>query len=189
MLLILLSAAFVLAADAPTYQKGTITKKFIAESGESAHIFYALQGEDHEYDLKVCGDFADGKTVDYRVKGDTVFIVGEAGKEIKCPTVPVTGLGKPFTYLKGTIEGFDTRKDYYSNGNGTMSYRKAKVYALHGPDMIYRVDYCGAFQAGKFTPGQTVEYRVDGDRLYIFHDLDKEYSCKIEGTRLPENAK
>jgi hypothetical protein len=97
--------------------------------------------------------------------------------------------GQPVSYKKGTVEGYDSRKDYYGNSNGTVSYRKAKVYELHGTDMIYKVDYCGMFQAGQFSAGQSLDYRVDGDRLYILHDSIKEYSCKIEGTRLPENAK
>ena len=46
----------------------------------------------------------------------------------------------------------------------------------------------GAFQAGNFAPGQTVEYRVDEQRLYIRHE-DKEYRCQIEGTLKPEDAK
>jgi hypothetical protein len=60
---------------------------------------------------------------------------------------------------------------------------------LKGANLVYKVDYCGAFQAGKFTIGQTVDYRVDGERLYILHDGDKEYKCKIEGTRAVETAK
>jgi len=42
------------------------------------------------------------------------------------------------------------------------------------------------FQSGKFDAGQSVDYRVDGERLYILHDNDKEYKCKIEGTRAVE---
>ena len=187
-LLILLSAAVAIAADAPAYQKGTITKKFVAEAGESVHVYYELQG-DRSYQLKVCGDFEDGKTVEYRVKGSNLFLRAESGKEVKCPEEIVSVDAKTVTYKKGTVEGFDTRKDYYSSGNGGVSYRKAKVYELHGPDMTYRVDYCGAFQAGQFTAGQSLDYRVDGERLYILHDGTKEYSCKIEGTRLPQDAK
>jgi hypothetical protein len=48
------------------------------------------------------------------------------------------------------------------------------------------VDYCGAFQAGKFETGQAVDYRVDGERLYIRRDDGKEYKCKIEGTSSAE---
>jgi hypothetical protein len=68
--------------------------------------------------------------------------------------------------------------------------RHAKVYELRGPDLIYQVDYCGAFQAGQFSPGQEVEYRLDEKegRLYIRHDVRKAYSCQLEGTRLPDNA-
>jgi hypothetical protein len=50
------------------------------------------------------------------------------------------------------------------------------------------VDYCGAFQAGQFTPGQVVEFRVSAGegRLYIRHEANKEYSCQLEGTRKPD---
>lgn len=185
--LILTLAATAIAADAPAYQKGTITKKFTAEPGESVHVYYEVQG-DHLYKVRICGEFEDGKTIEYRVKGNNLFIRAEGGKEIKCPEEMVAD-AKPVTYQKGTVEGFDTRKDYYSNGNGGMSARKAKVYELHGPDRIYRVDYCGAFQAGQFSPGQVLDFRVDGERLYILHDQVKEYSCKIEGTRLAGESK
>ena len=101
------------------------------------------------------------------------------------------------TYQKGTIEGFDVRRDVHvsgggGGGNGTPVStwtRNAKVYELRGEDLIYRVDYCGAFQAGEFSPGQVVEYRVDGKHVYIRHDNDKEYRCQLEGTRNVEHAK
>jgi heat shock protein HspQ len=60
---------------------------------------------------------------------------------------------------------------------------------LRGTSLVYQVDYCGAFQAGKFTVGQVVDYRVDHERLYILHDIDKEYSCQLEGTWAVEGAK
>jgi hypothetical protein len=186
-LLIFLSATVVIAADAPAYQKGTVTRKFAAESGSTAQAYYDLQGDGHIYQIKLCADYEDGKSVEFWVKGDHVFIRSEGGKDTKCSMAMVSG--QPVSYKKGTVEGYDTRKDYYSNGNGTLSARKAKVYELHGADIIYKVDYCGMFQAGQFSLGQAVDYRVDGDRLYIVHDSTKEYSCKIEGTRLPEGVK
>jgi hypothetical protein len=60
---------------------------------------------------------------------------------------------------------------------------------LKGADLVYQIDDCGSFQSGKFDAGQSVDYRVDGERLYILHDNDKEYKCKIEGTRAVEGAK
>ncbi len=89
----------------------------------------------------------------------------------------------PPTYLKGTVTGWDIRVDSNYSGNGAMTVRRAKVYQLIGPDFVYKIDYCGAFQAGKFGINQAVEYRVDGERLYILHDGNKEYKCKIEGTK------
>ena len=92
------------------------------------------------------------------------------------------------TYQKGTITGWDKRTDIKGNGNETLT-RNKKVYELKGTDLIYQVDYCGAFQAGKFMTGQAVDYRVDGERLYIRRDDGKEYKCKIEGTKAIEGAK
>jgi len=63
------------------------------------------------------------------------------------------------------------------------------VYELNGADFVYKVDYCGAFQSGKFDIGQVVEYRVDGERLYIRREDGKEYKCKIEGTKAVKGAK
>ncbi|HLX83712.1 MAG TPA: hypothetical protein VKR59_07430 [Terriglobales bacterium] len=107
---------------------------------------------------------------------------------------------KPITYQKGTILGFGTRRDTFvggggGGGNGTPGTpvsswtRHAKVYELRGADFVYEVDYCGAFQSGNFSPGQEVEFRVGSGRLYIRHDGNKEYSCQLEGQRLPDDAK
>jgi len=85
----------------------------------------------------------------------------------------------PPTYQNGSVQGWDIRVDTNDSGNG----RRAKVYELRGSDLVYKLDYCGAFQAGKFGIRRAVECRVDGERLYIRHDGDKEYKCKIEGTK------
>ena len=100
----------------------------------------------------------------------------------------------PHTYQKGTITGWNIRVDSNTSGGSGNSpvstiNRRAKVYELKGSGLAYKVDYCGAFQAGKFSIGQAVDYRVDGERLYILHDGNKEYSCKIEGTRAADGAK
>ncbi len=63
------------------------------------------------------------------------------------------------------------------------------MYELKGSDLVYKVDYCGAFQAGQFDIRQTVDYRVDGDRLFIRRADNKEYKCKIEGTKAADGAK
>ncbi len=66
--------------------------------------------------------------------------------------------------------------------------RRAKLYELSGADLVYKIDYCGRFQAGKFNIGQVVDYRVDGERLYIRREDGKEYKCKIEGTKAAKGA-
>jgi hypothetical protein len=100
----------------------------------------------------------------------------------------------PATYQKGTIKAWDIRVDSDTSGGGgaipvTTTKRRAKVYELNGADLVYKIDYCGAFQAGKFDIGQVVEYRVDGERLYIRREDGKEYKCKVEATRAPKGAK
>jgi hypothetical protein len=95
------------------------------------------------------------------------------------------------TYQKGTITGWEKATDIRGGvgaNNGTAT-RNKKVYALQGTDLVYRIDYCGAFQAGKFQTGQAVDFRVDGERLYIRRDDGKEFKCKVEGTKAAESAK
>jgi hypothetical protein len=103
----------------------------------------------------------------------------------------------PPTYQRGTIKGWDKRTDIWGwvGANGETLPRDKTVYELKGTDLIYLIDYCGAFQAGKFDLGQAVDYRTDeGDkndmRLYIRRDNGKEYKCKIEGKKMvSEGAK
>ena len=100
----------------------------------------------------------------------------------------------PPTYQKGTVKAWDIRVDSdTSGGTGdipvTTTKRRAKVYELNGDDLIYKIDYCGPFQAGKFDIGQVVECRVNGDRLYIRREDGKKYKCKIEGTKAAKGAK
>ena len=83
---------------------------------------------------------------------------------------------------------------YWVGANGQSIPRDKTVYELKGADMVYLIDYCGAFQAGKFSLGQTVNYRVDESdkddlRLYISHDNGEEYKCKIEGQKILQSAK
>lgn len=100
----------------------------------------------------------------------------------------------PPTYQKGTVKAWDIRVDSDTSGGYgavpvTTSKRRAKVYELDGTDSVYQIDYCGPFQAGKFEIGQVVDYRVDGERLYIRREDGKEYKCKIEGTKAAKGAK
>jgi len=188
----------VAADDTPTYTKGTITV-----SGAKPKS-YDLKGPGKAYQISHCGDFQNEQDVNYRVQEDKVYIEHEGGKEYKCSIEATmehwSGIEPPpVTFVKGTIEGYETRRDTSvfgggGGGNGTPGSpvgsrtRIAKVYRLRGADMVYKIDYCGAFQAGVFTPGQEVEYRPAGNRLYIRHDGGKEYSCQVEGTEKPASA-
>ena len=99
-------------------------------------------------------------------------------------------------YQKGTIKGWDNRTDVgpFLDGNGEPLPRKKTVFELKGIDFVYLIDYCGAFQAGRFELGQVVDYRVgetnkDDMRLYIRRENGREYKCKIEGKKVSESAK
>jgi hypothetical protein len=117
-------------------------------------------------------------------------------------TIAVGGDKTPPTYQKGTIMGFDTWMDSKTFGGGGgggptnapgasvhTTTRRTRVYELKTATLVYQIEDCGSFQAGKFEAGQTVDFRVDDKRLYILHDGDKEYKCRIEGTRVVEGAK
>jgi hypothetical protein len=97
----------------------------------------------------------------------------------------------PPSYQKGTIKGWKKRTDTwgFAGNNGEPIPRNKTIFELRGTDLtgtdlVYLIDYCGAFQAGKFELGQPVDYRVDEMRLYIRRDNGKEYRCKIEGTKI-----
>ncbi len=199
-LAIVLSAG-VVAADNPAYQKGTVT----ADSA-SGHKLYNLKAGLKIYQISNCGDFQDGQEVEFLLKEDQIYIAHEGAKPYKCSikaTTERTDSNSPSTptYMKGTILGYSIRRDLRVSGTlsgATSSARKAKVFELQGPDLVYQIDYCGAFQAGQFTTGQVVEFRLDEGslsnpdksftvgRLYIRHDGNKEYGCQLEGTRKPD---
>lgn len=99
----------------------------------------------------------------------------------------------PHTYQKGAIRGWEHRTD---------RGRDVTVFELKGTDLVYLIDYCGAFQEGQFGLGQAVDDRADGlaagatptdlaqfARLYIRRDNGEEYKCKIEGQKTLEDAK
>jgi len=196
-----LLSAGVVAADIPGYQKGTLTI-----DTASRHKSYNLKAGAKSYQINNCGDFQNGQEVEFLLREDKIYIAHEGAKDYKCSIEATMEFHDPNspnempapTYMKGTILGYSIRRDIHVSGGGGnpggggfpigSNTRKAKVYELQGSDLIYQVDYCGAFQAGQFTPGQVVEFRVDsGDgRLYIRHDGTKEYSCQLEGTRKPD---
>ena len=193
-----LLSTYVAGADKPAYQKGVVTIS-IAPGNKS----YRLKSGSKTYQINNCGEFQDGQEVEFTLKNDKIYIAHPGQKDSKCTIETTTepseaeALPAP-SYMKGTILGYALRRDTHVSGGGGSpggmvfpigsSTRKAKVYELQGPDLVYLVDYCGAFQAGQFAPGQEVEFRVDSGpgRLYIRHDGNKEYGCQLEGTRKPD---
>jgi len=175
--------------DASSYQHATIANK------SSVTKDCEVQFAGGAFGIRKCSDFQDGQAVEYRIAGDALFIRTDGAKEFKHQIISKTAKSEPakvIVWLKGTVQGYGTRREYPNNsGNGSslqlnVGGKKVKVYELHGAEAVYQVDLCGSFQAGKFSPGEEVEYRVDGERLYIRHDGTKEYSCQIEGKRLPD---
>jgi hypothetical protein len=172
----------------PTYQKGTI----LNISGN--HASCELNGDGIRKLISNCSAFQSGQSVDYRVQGDKVYIRRESGKEYKCSIEATieSNVADKLTYQQGTIKGWEKGTDLYWVGpHGEPFPRDKTVYELRGHDTVYLIDYCGSFQAGKFSLGQTVNYRVDETdmddrRLYITHDNGKEYNCKIEGQQMLE---
>lgn len=158
-------------------EKGTIIK----ETGRDT--VYRLIGPNLHVWIKPCGDFQTGQTVDYRTEGDKAYIDGDHGNEYKCSITQrevLSSEGTSPAYERGTIMGYTVRRDTMRNDT-----RLAKVYELMDSQLVYLIDYCGAFQAGTFSLGQDVQFRVDSDddRLYVRHDGNKEYSCQLEGMR------
>lgn len=197
--LVFLLTCAIAAAQAPAgYRRGSITK-----SVPDAHKAYFLKGAEAIYQVKNCGEFQIGQAVDYRVEDFTIYIRREGGKDYKCTVgsidTDVNGadMPPPPKYQQGTILGYDIRRDanvFGSSGaNGTVytGTHKTKVYQLKAATLLYKVDSCGDF--GVFQVGQVVDFRlgpgIDGQRLYVRHDGDKEFSCKIEGVSAVEGAK
>ena len=189
-LFIFLLTTTAAAADKtpPTYQKGTILNI------SANHASCELNGVGIRKLISNCGAFQSGQPVDFRVNGDKVYIRRESGKEYKCSIDAAieSNVADKITYQQGTIKGWEKGTDLYWVGpHGEPFPRDKTVYELRGAGMVYLIDYCGSFQAGKFSLGQTVNYRVDETdmddrRLYITHDNGKEYNCKIEGQQMLE---
>ncbi|MFZ0310430.1 MAG: hypothetical protein WCA76_10340 [Candidatus Sulfotelmatobacter sp.] len=94
----------------------------------------------------------------------------------------------PQTYQHGTVTGWTTR--YYPSGFSG----KHKFFELKGGGVVYQISDCGSFQAGQFTAGQAVDFRVDATdkndkRIYIRREDGKEYKCKMQGARTADGAK
>ena len=191
-IIFLLCGSAIAGDKTNAYQKGTIT-----EGLSATHKFYELKDGAHGYRFNGCGDFQAGQVVDYRLESDKLHIRRENGAEDKCaikgrmtfdePSPPVAEPTAPANYVKGIIQGYE---ELYRYSKGTLSgVRTTKVYRLRGPDLIYEIDFCGAFQAGQFKEGQVVAYRVEGERLYVFRgEKNKDYNCQIEAKLKREGA-
>jgi len=190
----LVFTAGIVVGDTAGYRKATV-----AIDTTSGHKSYRLKADKITYQIGNCGDFQNGQEVEFARKSDRIHIAHEGARDYNCSILSITRptADSGLLYMKGTILGYAIRRDYGDDfgrdGAAALvssGVRKAKVYELQGPELIYQVDYCDAFQAGQFSPGQVVEFRVDdddaADRLYIRHDGTKEYSCQLEGSRKPD---
>ena len=105
-------------------------------------------------------------------------------------TVATAADKKPPTYQKGTITGFNTMMQTAGGGgpSGSVHSYGVKVYELRGTDSIYTL-HCLGWKVAKFTIGQTMDYRTDGDKFYVHPDNEKESRCVVVGARALDNAK
>lgn len=172
------------AQTTPGYQQGTI------QPGDHG---FQIVGQGRQVGIGTCGKFQSGQSVEFRVDRNKVFVRAD-GKEYTCFLIERTTSSQPSSqtaappalgYESGEILGYAVRRDTVEKNT-----RAAKVYELRGANLLYLIDYCGSFQAGRFSPGQQIQFRVDADddRLYVQHDGDKEYGCQLEGMRLLSSA-
>jgi hypothetical protein len=66
------------------------------------------------------------------------------------------------TYESGIITGWSTQHYAVTLPNGIPAPLHKKFYDLKGAGMLYQIDDCASF-----APGQAVDYRVDGNKIYI----------------------
>jgi hypothetical protein len=161
--------------SAPGYRKGTI-------QSAGSHTL-KVSGNGLEVWIGRCGDLQPGESVEFSVDHGKAYIQGSHGTQHTCAisrmeTIPS---GAASLYQPGEILGYMIRRDTVES-----TTRWAKVYELRGSKFMYLIDYCGAFQAGKFLPGEHVQFRVapEEDRLYVRHGTEKSWSCRLEGMRL-----
>ena len=88
-------------------------------------------------------------------------------------TCPAGADNQP-SYQQGKITGWGNQL-YERNFTINTAYPKAsrKFYELNSSGMVYQID-CGPFDIG-----QTLEYRVDGKKIYIRQANGKEQTCGI----------
>src|SRR6266567_799086 len=145
----------------PTYQKGTILNI------SSDHASCELEGIGIRKLISNCGNFQSGQPVDYRLKGDRVYIRREGGKEYKCSIEgTIENVADKTSYQQGTIKGWEKGTDIYWVGAHGETFPRDKT-------VNYRVD----------------ETDKDDRRLYISRDNGEEYKCKIEGQKMLERGK
>ena len=92
----------------PTYQNGTISN--ISWN----HASCELDGVGIRKLISNCGALQSGQPVDYRVKGNKVYIRRESGKEYKCGivgTIESNAAGET-AYQQGTIKGWEKGTDW-----------------------------------------------------------------------------
>jgi len=185
----------VYCADKPA---ATYEKAAIAITTSAKKTVCEVQTQEMVYQFSKCKELHQGEAVEFRVEGKTLYIRTSDAKELKrsieATEVKHDPRNLPVVWLKGTIQGYSVHKEIsgYHNSQSALNVAlgtKVKVYELHGAEANYEIDRCGSFQSGKFAPGQEIEYRVDGERLYIRHDGDQEYACQIEGRSLPDSPK
>ncbi|HUY81748.1 MAG TPA: hypothetical protein VMU92_08500 [Acidobacteriaceae bacterium] len=179
----------------PGYQKGTIHP-------EGKHT-YKLSGHGLQVWFDGCVDFKTAQAVEYRMTEEKVYLRDGDGNAYACSiarmdisssaAAPANGTGTNDlvrkVYKTGEILGYKVRRELDVSGVGhsvLSGTTYTKVYELRGPKLMYWMDSCGSFRTHEFLPGQTVHFRVDIDNnlLYVRHDKDDEYTCRLDGMHL-----
>jgi hypothetical protein len=168
------------AAQAPhNYEKGTVTETV---SGKSKG--YDLKAPNGVYQISHCGDLQSGQSVDFRADEDNVYILRDGGKEYRCSIKATIGNANetPHAYQHGTISGWGNVYRYWTDPRPAIPSRE-RYFTLRGPDAAYHILNCGSFAIG-----QSVDYRVDGEKAYIDLKNGQESQCEIDSVEMIGNG-
>lgn len=175
------------------YQKGTIQP-------EGKHG-YKLSGNGVQVWFNGCVDFKSAQAIEYRMTEDKVYLRDGSGKAYACSiarmdltsSTPASGRAMndlvPKVYKAGEVLGYKVRRELNVYGgvkSVSSGVSHTKVYEVRGQKLMYWMDSCGDFRAHEFLPGEMVHFRVDIDKnkLYVRHDKNEEYSCRLDGMHL-----
>ncbi len=102
----------------------------------------------------------------------------------------------PPTYQKGTITGWSTQVYQKSQARDSASLMgHKKFFDLKGVGMAYQIAgidhplWGGVSACGPFQIGQTIDYRIEDNKVHIRKENGKEQKCDIASEKTIEDAK